>query len=151
MCVEPRSAFTTNSNEVLRGKHCSTRKPDETPDTNGGSVLASRPHFHLFWHLPPIRPPKPTRIGADAEARNDYIKAYEEYKQAFDLKPKEIKYRAAYTRIRFYASSEFVHQGELLRKQGKLQDALVLFQTRCDDRSQQLRRRAGSQSHSTRD
>jgi len=71
---------------------------------------------------------KAYKLGADAEARNDYLKAYEEYKQAFDLKPKEIKYRAAYTRIRFYASSELVHQGQVLRKQGKLQDALVLFQ-----------------------
>jgi general secretion pathway protein D len=68
------------------------------------------------------------KIGADAEARNDYLKAYEGYKQAYDLKPKDLRYRAAYTRIRFYASSELVHQGGLLRKQGKLQDALVLFQ-----------------------
>lgn len=68
------------------------------------------------------------KIGVDAEARNDYLKAYEEYKQAYDLKPKDIRYRAAYTRIRFYASSELVHQGVLLRKQDKLQDALVLFQ-----------------------
>jgi general secretion pathway protein D len=71
---------------------------------------------------------KAYKLGVDAESRNDYIKAYEEYKQAYDLKPKEIKYRAAYTRIRFYASSELVHEGILLRKQGKLQDALVLFQ-----------------------
>jgi general secretion pathway protein D len=71
---------------------------------------------------------KAYKLGVDAEARNDYLKAYEGYKQAYELKPKEIKYRAAYTRIRFYASSELVHQGELLRKQGKLQDALVLFQ-----------------------
>lgn len=68
------------------------------------------------------------KIGVDAEARNDYLKAYEEYKQAYDLKPKDIRYKSAYTRIRFYASSELVHQGELLRKQGKLEDALVLFQ-----------------------
>ena len=56
---------------------------------------------------------KAYKIGVDAEARNDYLKAYEEYKQAYDLKPKDIRYHAAYTRIRFYASSELVHQGEL--------------------------------------
>jgi len=71
---------------------------------------------------------KAYKLGVDAETRNDYLKAYEGYKQAFELKPKEIKYRAAYTRIRFYASSELVRQGQQLRKEGKLQDALVLFQ-----------------------
>ena len=71
---------------------------------------------------------KAYKLGADAETRNDYLKAYEGYKQAFELKPKEIKYRAAYTRIRFYASSELVRQGQQLRKEGKLQDALILFQ-----------------------
>lgn len=66
--------------------------------------------------------------GVDAEARQNYVQAYDDYKIAFDLKPKELKYRAAFTRIRFYASSQLVHEGQQLRDQGKLQDALADFQ-----------------------
>jgi general secretion pathway protein D len=66
--------------------------------------------------------------GVDAEARSNYVQAYEFYKQAFELKPKEVKYRAAYTRILFFASSQLVHEGQQLRDQGHLQQALQNFQ-----------------------
>lgn len=66
--------------------------------------------------------------GVDAETRQNYEQAYELYKQAYELKPKEIKYRAAFSRIRFYASSSLVHKGQILRDQGKLQEALAAFQ-----------------------
>lgn len=66
--------------------------------------------------------------GVDAEALSHYEQAYEFYKQAFELKPKEIKYRAAFTRIRFYASAAHVHKGQLLRDQGQLDAALAEFQ-----------------------
>ena len=66
--------------------------------------------------------------GEDAEARQNYELAYDFFKQAYDLKPKEIKYRAAYTRIRFYASASHVHKGQLLREQGHLPEALAEFQ-----------------------
>jgi general secretion pathway protein D len=66
--------------------------------------------------------------GTDAEARQDYVKAYEFYKQAFDAKPQDLKYKASYLRMRFYASSELVHQGLSLRDQGKLEESLPLFQ-----------------------
>jgi len=67
--------------------------------------------------------------GVDAEARSNYEQAYEFYKQAYDLKPKEVKYRAAFTRIRFYASASHVHKGQGLRDQGHLEEALAEFQT----------------------
>ena len=66
--------------------------------------------------------------GAAAEARDNYVQAYEFYKQAYDLKPSDIKYRSAYTRMRFYAAAELVHAGQQLRQQGKLEDALADFQ-----------------------
>lgn len=66
--------------------------------------------------------------GVDAEARQNYEQAYDFYKQAYDLKPKEVKYRAAFTRMRFYASSAHVHRGQLLKEQGKLEEALAEFQ-----------------------
>jgi general secretion pathway protein D len=66
--------------------------------------------------------------GRDAELRQDYEAAFNFYKQAFDEKPKDIRYRTSFERARFLAAASKVHKGQALRDQGKLQDALVLFQ-----------------------
>ncbi len=66
--------------------------------------------------------------GQDAEAREQYETAYEFYKQAWDLKPKDLRYKASFQRMRFKAAATVVHHGILLREQGKLQEALGEFQ-----------------------
>src|SRR5438128_1165134 len=66
--------------------------------------------------------------GKDAEARQNYEQAYEYYKQAYDLKPKDLAYRAAYERLRLYAGASHVKRGQLLRDSGKLDEALAEFQ-----------------------
>ncbi|HYG98624.1 MAG TPA: cohesin domain-containing protein [Terriglobales bacterium] len=66
--------------------------------------------------------------GRDAEARRDYETAYAFYKQAFDLKPKDLKYRTSMERMKFMGAASHVHRGQILREQGKLQEALVEFQ-----------------------
>ena len=66
--------------------------------------------------------------GQDAEAREKYEAAYEFYKQAWDLKPKDLRYKASFQRMRFKAAATVVHHGILLREQGKLQEALAEFQ-----------------------
>jgi general secretion pathway protein D len=66
--------------------------------------------------------------GRDAEARQDYEKAYDNYKQAYDLKPKELRYRSAFERMRFLAAAAKVHRGQLLREAGKLQEAMQQFE-----------------------
>src|SRR6266699_1002816 len=66
--------------------------------------------------------------GKDAEARQNYEQAYEYYKQAYDQKPKDLAYRAAYERLRFYAGASHVKRGQLLRDSGKLDEALAEFQ-----------------------
>src|SRR5713226_5840051 len=48
--------------------------------------------------------------GKDAEARQNYEAAYDFYKQAYDQKPKDTRYRSAYDRIRFYAAASKVHR-----------------------------------------
>ncbi|MFY9978357.1 MAG: cohesin domain-containing protein, partial [Candidatus Sulfotelmatobacter sp.] len=81
--------------------------------------------------LPTIAADKTKKLyekGQDAEARQDYVAAYEFYKQAYDLKPKDLRYRSSYERMRFQASASLVHQGEKLRDDGKLQEALAQFQ-----------------------
>ena len=65
--------------------------------------------------------------GKDAEARQNFEAAYDLYKQAYDLKPKDLGYRAAYERLRFLAAASMVHKGQLLRDAGKLDEALAEF------------------------
>src|SRR5579863_9608782 len=66
--------------------------------------------------------------GQDAEARQNYEGAYDFYKQAYDLKPKDLRYRASFERLRFKAAATIVHRGQVLREAGKLQEALAEFQ-----------------------
>ncbi len=66
--------------------------------------------------------------GKDAEARQDYEKAYDYYQEAFSLKSKDLRYRAAYERIKFLAAASHVHRGQIMRDSGKLDEALVEFQ-----------------------
>ena len=66
--------------------------------------------------------------GKIAEARQNYEQAYDFYKQAYDQKPQDVSYRAAYERLRFYAGASHVHRGQLLREAGRLEEALAEFQ-----------------------
>lgn len=66
--------------------------------------------------------------GQQAEARGDYESAYNFYREAYDKKPGDLEYRTPYERTRFLAAASMVHRGQKLRDQGKLQDALALFQ-----------------------
>jgi general secretion pathway protein D len=63
-----------------------------------------------------------------AEARDDYETAYDLYAKAYELKPAEIKYKAAVYRVRYLAAGSYIHRGQKLRDDGKLEDALVLFE-----------------------
>ena len=65
--------------------------------------------------------------GKDAEARQNYEAAYDLYKQAFEIKPKNVRFRAAYERMRFLAAASHVHRGQLLRDAGKLDAAMLEF------------------------
>ena len=66
--------------------------------------------------------------GQDAEARQNYEAAYDFFKQAYDLKPKDLRYRSAFERLRSKAALTIVHHGQGLRDQGKLQEAAAEFQ-----------------------
>ena len=66
--------------------------------------------------------------GQDAEARQQYETAYGFFKQCYDLKPKDLRYRAAFERIRFEAAASIVHDGQKLREDGKLDEAVAAFQ-----------------------
>ena len=66
--------------------------------------------------------------GTDAEARQNYEQAFDYFKQAYNLKPKELRYRTAFERNRFLAASSEVHRGQILRDAGKLDEARAQFQ-----------------------
>src|SRR5579863_7553022 len=66
--------------------------------------------------------------GQDAEAREQFVAAYDFFKQAYDLKPKDLRYRAAFERVRFEAAASVVRNGQKLREDGKLDEAVAEFQ-----------------------
>jgi general secretion pathway protein D len=66
--------------------------------------------------------------GTDLEARQNYEGAYEAYQKAYDTDPRNTRYRAALTRIRFLAASSKVHRAMLLQQAGSLEEALTLFE-----------------------
>src|SRR6266478_5579376 len=70
--------------------------------------------------------------GRDAEARQKYEDAYALYKQAYDLKPTDLKYRSAVERLRFLAGASHVHRGQSLREEGKLAEAMAEFKAAVD-------------------
>ncbi|PYX72698.1 MAG: type II and III secretion system protein [Acidobacteria bacterium] len=66
--------------------------------------------------------------GVQAESKNDYDEAFQDYSQAHSLKPKDAKYFTAFTRMRFYAAVQHVSKAQALRDGGKLQEAVAEFQ-----------------------
>jgi general secretion pathway protein D len=66
--------------------------------------------------------------GRDAEARQQYEAAFDFFRQAYQLKPKDLRYRAAFEHSRFDAGAEAVHRGQQLREEGKLPEAVAEFQ-----------------------
>jgi general secretion pathway protein D len=65
--------------------------------------------------------------GQLAEAKDDPITAYEDYYQAFQKEPKNLRYKTAYERLRFQAGSAHVDRGEKLLAQGDSTGALTEF------------------------
>ncbi len=66
--------------------------------------------------------------GRDAEARQQYEVAYDFFKQAYNVKPKDLRYRAAFEHSRFQAAAAITHRGQKLREDGKLDEAVAEFQ-----------------------
>jgi len=72
-------------------------------------------------------PSKLFKKGRQAELREDYITAYEDYHKAWEKKPQDMKYKETYQRLRFLAASQYLDMGRKLRQQGQLNDALTDF------------------------
>ena len=72
------------------------------------------------------------RKGVRAERQANLDAAYGFYSQAYLLSPKNSRYFMAYTQTRFKAANQHVHNGQLLRNTGKLEQALTEFQQAVD-------------------
>lgn len=65
--------------------------------------------------------------GQDAEAREDYDAAFEAYRQAWLKKPKDLRYKERYERLRFEDGNQHVDRGRVLRQSGDVDGAINEF------------------------
>ena len=65
--------------------------------------------------------------GQDAEVREDYDLAFEDYRQAHLKKPADLRYRERYERLRYSAANLHVDRGRVLRQSGDLSGAINEF------------------------
>ena len=79
--------------------------------------------------------------GQLAEAKDDIVTAYEDYAQAHQKAPTDLRYKAAWERTRFPAAAAHVSSGEKLHAEGNDTDALTEFLRALEiDPSNQLAR-----------
>jgi len=65
--------------------------------------------------------------GATAEARDDFDTAFESYRQAHLKKPKDLRYKTHYERLRYTAANAHVDRGRVLRQSGDQDGAVTEF------------------------
>jgi general secretion pathway protein D len=65
--------------------------------------------------------------GQNAEAREDYDAAFEDYRQAHLKKPKDLRYKERYERLRFQAANVHLDRGRVLRQSGDITGAINEF------------------------
>jgi general secretion pathway protein D len=67
------------------------------------------------------------KAGQAAEAKDDYLAAYEAYAAAYQKDPGNLYYKTSYQRLKFTAAAVHTHQGEKLRDQGDMSGAMTEF------------------------
>jgi general secretion pathway protein D len=65
--------------------------------------------------------------GQDAETREDFDAAFEAYRQAYLKKPKDLRYKTHYERLRFEAANQHVDRGRVLRQSGDADGAMTEY------------------------
>lgn len=65
--------------------------------------------------------------GQNAEARQDYDTAFEDYRQAHLKKPADLRYRERFERLRYQAAALHVDRGRVLRQSGDFPGAINEF------------------------
>ena len=70
--------------------------------------------------------------GLAAEKQAHLDEAFGYFKQAFTISPHDGKYFTAFTRVRFSASQQHLHNAQILRNMGSLPEAMAEFQKAAD-------------------
>ena len=112
---------------MARGKSLSLKLP--------AYILQTLPLFFLFSGfilLSPVTAQAQSaktwnKRGQEAEVRQDYDAAYEDYRQATLKEPKDLRYKAHFERMRFQAAVGHIDRGRVLRQSGDLAGALREF------------------------
>jgi general secretion pathway protein D len=65
--------------------------------------------------------------GLDAEARQDFDAAFEDFRQAHLKKPKDLRYKTRFERLRFEAAAMHVDRGRVLKQSGDIGGAINEF------------------------
>jgi len=68
-----------------------------------------------------------SKKGLEAENRQDYDAAYEDYRQAVLKSPKDLRYKAHFERMKFQASVSHVDRGRVLKQSGDIGGAVNEF------------------------
>ncbi len=76
--------------------------------------------------------------GQAAEIREDYDTAYEDYRQAHNKKPADLRYTTHLDRMRFLAATQHIDRGRVLRQSGDYAGAITQFMRAAEiDKSNQ--------------
>jgi general secretion pathway protein D len=67
------------------------------------------------------------RRGVQAEAREDFDAAFEDYRQAHLKRPEDLRYRTSYESMRYKASNMHVDRGRVLKNSGDVDGAINEF------------------------
>ena len=65
--------------------------------------------------------------GSNAEVREDYDAAYEDYKKAHEKSPRDLAFTSHFDRMRFLAAVQHVDRGRVLRQNGDWNGAMQQF------------------------
>ena len=90
-------------------------------------LLLTMPAFAPMVHAKGKSAKALYKAGQAAEAKDDYLAAYEDYAAAFQKEPGNLYYKTSYQRLKFTAAAVHTHQGEKLRDQGDMSGAMTEF------------------------
>ncbi len=90
-------------------------------------LLLSMPAFAPVVHAKGKSAKALYKQGQAAEAKDDYLAAYDAYAAAYQKDPNNLYYKTSYQRLKFTAAAVHTHQGEKLRDQGDMSGAMTEF------------------------
>ncbi len=83
----------------------------------GGTFQAAKAQSAGTWN----------KRGSNAEVRQDYDAAFEDYKKAHEKAPRDLRYLAHFERLRYLAAVQHIDRGRVLRQNGDWNGALQQF------------------------